>query len=861
MTTDLLCHDETRRQKVREHHNEHDLPDFNGIDYVEVSDDQLTLSVFFLRKAPRHLRPANIRIEGGRRVRDIEVTELHACRQHNRELDDCLQVKLDKYGDFSCYTLRLVELDEHNRPTQTPFRGFDPRYAQAEFSFKAGCPSPLDCLPQNPCPPTILDEPQINYLTKDYASFRQLIFDRMALLVPDWKERHVPDLGITLIEILAYVGDYLSYYQDAVATEAYLETARRRISVRRHARLVDYAMHEGCNARAWITVQTSDDVDFEANEITFITGLNETLNAKSTVLTLDDLRDIPSSNYETFEPVLKETLHFYAAHSEIPFYTWGDGECCLPKGATRATLVDEEPSPPPQNPDQKPPEPVVNVKAPAAAPAESERKLRYLEAGQILIFEEVLGSKTGVPADADAAHRHAVRLTKVTPTRDELYNQPIVEIEWASADALPFALCLSSTSQAPECRYLENVSMARGNVLLVDHGRTQPQPPEILGEVPNQPTAAPCEDGGCPPEIVNAPGRFNPRLKYGPLTFAEPISHDAPASNLLQQQPRRALPQIQLTSAPILPWKARPDLLDSGADDADFVVEMDDDGRAHLRFGDGELGRALTAGATFNAVYRVGNGQAGNVGREAIAHIVTTNKQSSATITIRNPLPASGGTDAEPVSQVKMFAPTAFRSELQRAITADDYAQLAQRDPRLQRAAATLRWTGSWQEVLVAVDKKNEPEADDALLRDIAQSLAPFRRLGHDLAVAKAVNVPLDIELTVCVQSGYLRGHVEAALRALFSNRALPDGTRGFFHPDNLSFGEGIAASRMIALAQSVAGVENVVVSKLQRWSEDGRFERKNGFLPLDPLEVARLDNDPNAPENGVFKLNMGGGR
>ena len=856
--TNVLCHDETRRQQIREHHNEHDLPDFNGIDYVEVSDDQLTLSVYFLRKAPRHLRPANVRIEGGRRVRDIRVTGLHACRQSNRELDDCLQVKLDKYGDFSCYTLRLVEVDERNRPTNEPFRGFDPRYAQVEFSFKAGCPSPLDCLPQNPCPPTILDEPPINYLAKDYASFRQLIYDRLALLMPDWKERHAPDLGVTLVEILAYVGDYLSYYQDAVATEAYLETARRRISVRRHARLVDYAMHEGCNARAFVTIETNTDLNFAPQKISFVTGQSD---AKSAILAPEDLIGVPLGDYETFEPMSEAEIPLYQAHSEIRFYTWGDGECCLPTGATRATLVDEELSPTIQNSDQKQQAQIANIKAPDAATTEGERKLRHLEAGQILIFEEVLGPKTGAPADADAAHSHAVRLTKVTPTTDELYNQPIVEIEWAPADALPFALCLSSTSEAPECRYLENVSVARGNVLLVDHGRTLPQPPENLDEVPSQPTMPACEDGGCPPEIQNLPGRFNPYLKRGPLTFAEPISNDAPASSLLQQQPRRALPQIQLTSAPALPWKARPDLLDSGADDADFVVEMDDDGRAHLRFGDGELGRALTAGASFSAIYRVGNGRAGNVGREAIAHLVTTEKQSGATIKIRNPLPASGGTNAEPVSQVKMFAPTAFRNELQRAITAADYARLAQRDPRVQRAAATLRWTGSWQEVLVAIDPKNETEADDALLRDIARSLAPFRRIGHDVAVVKAVNVPLDIELTVCVQSGYLRGHVEAALRALFGNRALPDGSRGFFHPDNLTFGEGVAASRLIALAQGVAGVENVVVSRLQRWGDDGRFERKNGFLSLDPLEVARLDNDPNAPENGVFKLKMGGGR
>ena len=54
------------------------------------------------------------------------------------------------------------------------------------------------------------------------------MLDRLALLVPDWRERSPADLGVTLVELLAYVGDHLSYHQDAVATEAYLRTARRR---------------------------------------------------------------------------------------------------------------------------------------------------------------------------------------------------------------------------------------------------------------------------------------------------------------------------------------------------------------------------------------------------------------------------------------------------------------------------------------------------------------------------------------------------------------------------------------------------------------------------------------------------------
>ena len=80
------------------------------------------------------------------------------------------------------------------------------------------------------------------------------MLDRMSQLVPQWRQSSAADTGMALVELLAYVGDHLSYQQDAIATEAYLDTARRRISLRRHALLVDYPMHDGCNARAWLQI-------------------------------------------------------------------------------------------------------------------------------------------------------------------------------------------------------------------------------------------------------------------------------------------------------------------------------------------------------------------------------------------------------------------------------------------------------------------------------------------------------------------------------------------------------------------------------------------------------------------------------
>ena len=43
----------------------------------------------------------------------------------------------------------------------------------------------------------------------------------------EWTDRPEHDPGVTLLELLAYVGDLLSYYQDRVAEENRLRTRRR----------------------------------------------------------------------------------------------------------------------------------------------------------------------------------------------------------------------------------------------------------------------------------------------------------------------------------------------------------------------------------------------------------------------------------------------------------------------------------------------------------------------------------------------------------------------------------------------------------------------------------------------------------
>jgi len=339
------------------------------------------------------------------------------------------------------------------------------------------------------------------------------------------------------------------------------------------------------------------------------------------------------------------------------------------------------------------------------------------------------------------------------------------------------------------------------------------------------------------------------------------------ASTLLRQNLRRTVPAVRLITATSEPceWQPRTDLLSSESDAAHFVVEVDDEGLAHLRFGDGDAGRMPEAGMVFQATYRIGGGVAGNVGAEAISRVVWPGKLSVSAETLRprNPLAACGGTAPESIQEAKLFAPRAFRKELQRAIIAEDYAALVMREfpTEVQRAGAELRWTGGWYSVRVAIDPRGTLKPPDALLERIRCMLQRYRRMGHDVQVVAARYVPIEIEMNVCVQPHFLRGHVKAALLDVFQSGLRTNGEPGFFHPDNLTFGDSIYLSRLIAAAQAVEGVESVQVTTLRRQFEAKNREIERGLLPIGPLEVARLDGDPVNPENGKLKLNLKGGR
>ncbi len=277
-----------------------------------------------------------------------------------------------------------------------------------------------------------------------------------------------------------------------------------------------------------------------------------------------------------------------------------------------------------------------------------------------------------------------------------------------------------------------------------------------------------------------------------------------------------------------------------------------------LRFGDGRYGRRPASGTAFRSVYRVGNGIAGNIGAEALAHVIGTDVSSIAHV--RNPLPARNGIEPESAESVRRRAPEAFRTQ-QRAVTPQDYKTVAEKHADVEKASARLRWTGSWHTLFVTVDRTGGAPADDSMRADMEKYLDRYRMAGHDIAFEEPSHVSLQLSLHVCEAGLFpLRCARRADGSVLREDAA--EWPQGALPPGPLQLRRsGVISSALLAAAHAVPGVASVQVKEFGRQGDDDPQPLRDGVLSLGRREIARLDNDPNFPEAGALKLEIHGGK
>jgi hypothetical protein len=841
-----------------------------GLDFVYVLENQTTLLVFFHPSATLNpeqilgpILPGAIRIfspSGGERLPVVPLDPAFPptwLTQFGRRV---LRVVTTEPGDFSRYRLRL------DHPL------IDPYFQEAAFSFKANCPSELDCAPRpHECPDEALVDYPVNYQARDFWSIRQALLDFASERHPAWGDRLEADAGMMLAEVMSAMGDEFAYYQDRVAREGYFESATQRRSVRRHARMVDYHLSDGKGGATWLDFT----VDLSAPVHVVSSGTPVWVQPLSVLPTetAQDRRKRSSSVYEVGHGIVQghsgltpplgvlpsqadvypsSAFNLRNGANEMAAYQWDENDTCLPAGSTFLHVVGLHAA-------DLPLEDFTNPDVP----------------GKWVVL------KTN-PNDASVpARAWLVRLIRVTEEIDPLTAAAITRLEWEKAQATRNELELETL-------------VVRGNIVPATAGETL----EAFFRVEPNPQALVLPSA--PPAPLPLSNRYYNEtystyaVERSSLLFSLPGSEER---DVVSHGPSldHASPEVRVMDGtfvagvfvPGSEWEWKRELLgvsSSLSTDKHFTL---DDGSwrrvagyrrvdetstlqeftqfdyanargATVRFGDGEFGEVPTRSLDLRAVYRLGSGRGDNVAADSLNDFDGAALPFVTAAT--NPFGITDAVDRETADAARHVASDAFRAETFRAVRAEDYAAAVQKLDWVQRAGAKFRWTGSWLTLFATPDPKESFALTADERRDLERQLDRYRLAARETHGMNPRFANLDLEIRVCVAPSSFIGDVkEAVLEALFGRRGIR-AKSGFFSPDRWTFGDPLERARLEAAIQAVPGVRAVEQIYIRRrgWFAKRLFGEL--VYPVAADEIIRVENNPELPERGALRLVMEGG-
>ena len=862
--------------------------DIVGIDFVFVRENQTMLFVFFHPNATLNaeqilgvVQPSQIKIvsaSGGESLPIVPLNPTFPPIWVTRFGRRVLRVVTATPGDFSRYEFQLT----------SPL--VDPYFSKVGFSFKANCPSELDCEPRpHECPEDTLIDYPVNYLARDFWSIRQALLDFASDRHPEWKDRLEADLGVMLTELMSAVGDEFAYYQDRISREAYFESATQRRSIRRQARLIDYNMHDGKGAATWLdfTVNAAAPVHVISAGTPVWVPPSATLPSDTPTIR----RGRSPSVYEVGHGIVQghnglipplgvlpsqtdiyptSTFKLRNGANNLTAYQWDENDTCLLVGSTSLHVVGHHEA-------DLPLEDFTSPNVP----------------GKWVVLETS-------PLDASVlVRRWLVRLINVddegATLQDPLTGTDLTLIEWDPVYALPFEMELETL-------------VVRGNIVPATAGETL----EAFFDIEPNPQAAvlpPVQPQHLPTTNTYYNENFSSfATERSRFLFSLPGSEER---DVVFQGPtlENAAPEVRVMDGTRIlgnwvtnsewEWKRamlgvnsslqtdKHFMLDDGAwrrvasyrrvDETDTVQEFIHfdyaNGRgAAVQFGDNVFGQAPERGMQFRAVYRLGHGRGDNVAADSLNEFdpavlpfviavtnpigITDNEFLDGDV----PFGMSNAIDPQSFDDVRHVAPDAFRAETFRAVREEDYAAAVEKLSWVQRAGAQFRWTGSWLTLFATPDPKGSFSLTEEERIDLERQLNRYRLAGRETYGMDPKFANLDLEIHVCVAPTSYIGEVkEAVLEALFGHRGVRP-RLGFFSPDNWTFGNPLERAKLEAAIQDVPGVRAVEDIYIRRrgWFAERLFSELVYSVAAD--EIIRVENNPELPERGAVKLVMEGG-
>ncbi len=685
-----------------------------------------------------------------------------------------------------------------------------PFFAEAGFDFYIDCPAG-DCrVAAEPEAPVAQAEPAIDLATKDFDGFVKVAQNWALSTDPNWSDLTPAATEQMLIELLAHHADLLSLHQDRVAQEAFIDTARERLSLRRHAAFLGLALDEGASAAATVAVDVAP-------------GAQGFLPAATRIVRQEAAGRI-TNTFTTLTPQLLDGrwnagLADPADRGQLRPAAWpGAPDAALPIGTTSLLLLDWE----------------LNLMA--------GQRLAFVQGRAAHLARLVRIEEIEAPGWSDAPE-----------DAPGLVPRKVTHITWDVPTAVRFA-----PWEAPEARPF----LVTANLVDVVHGTprralTRPDGDAVPLTLSRQDAVLATDPGTGElqlravrtPEtdvLVAADGRPDLSLTIGREAWSwQPDLWTSAGFDRHYTTEREEDGSVWLLFGDGRRGRAVPVMAAAGAGGlgGDAVVPLDE----------------------VTLAYRRGVAQDGNLGAFALnAALPPVGDDASAATefsqlgirTATNLLPAAGGRQAVSLEVARQLIPESIRNPArERCVTAADYARAAEAVPGIAQAAAKPLG-GLFNTIVVLC----APAEGDDLAPDLAAAvfdhLDSLRMAGREHVVRPPDYVPLDIALLVCRRAGAGAAAVRAALRA-----ALAPGTAarpGFFHRSRLGFGAEVRQGDILAAAGRAEGVGAVrVLAFRPLFGAGGEAVRR--VIRLAPTQIAQFAADEARPERGRLTIRIEG--
>lgn len=302
---------------------------------------------------------------------------------------------------------------------------------------------------------------------------------------------------------------------------------------------------------------------------------------------------------------------------------------------------------------------------------------------------------------------------------------------------------------------------------------------------------------------------------------------------------------------------------------ADPNVYVVDPAAGRIDFGDGERGRRPPNGALMRAAYDYGSGQAGNVGRAAIAQ----SPALPAGFTVTNPVRTWGGADAETVAEGEKQA-ARYLQHRDRLVSTEDFESIVWRTPGIDlgRIEVLPTYNPELQSdpgdaagavtvlVVPRVDpaQPDAPEPDQPFLDAICDFLDPRRLVTTEIFLRGPTYRPIWVTIGIDIVAGpstdasvaVVRERVKAALRRFLApidpdappwwEDAPPSVDAPFVHVERgWPLGKAVSALELAAVTNKVDGV--LLVRGVKLAVDTSPAVADGGSIPFSGLELPRL--------------------